>query len=348
MMGATGLLNMLPGIGMLNPQQLLNTAMLAGGLANLLTQFPQFLSQAITGLFGGSAQIMADKGILNPPRFDPGENDAPAELGLGGGEEGLPRVAETLPPITIGVNHSDPTSNRVMRDSLKNAYRVGYRTYGVELPVEYQAGLDAFRSTYGETGNLQQAKDSFWEAQLKYFHNNPTKYRNDWSPDLVRSMDVYGLRSSDENGYLDNMLGRVAVAHDLGMNVRAIDAPHVVWQNSIDSLVPIQQQATAAGGWTPSLSPNLQNLANQRNPHIASNLQPGMVAELGAWHVSGGSQSVGAISGGRGLPVISFMAFSGSNATVPMPPTHGGAPNFNRAPSVGGLVEAIGRTGPLP
>jgi hypothetical protein len=108
MMGATGLLNMLPGIGMLNPQQLLNTAMLAGGLANLLTQFPQFLSQAITGLYQGILGMGGAlfQAIVNP--FDRGGDgvQASAENGISAaGTDGL-----TISATQGGVAGSTPST----------------------------------------------------------------------------------------------------------------------------------------------------------------------------------------------------------------------------------------------
>lgn len=224
----------------------------------------------------------------------------------------LPLHPSRLPTVTIGVSHADPVSNKVVSGSLRILSKIGYNTYGVELPLENQAGINAFVSVYDKTKNITQAKEAYWQGQLNYWHANPEKYGRDWDPSTVRGMDLTGLKSSDQSGYQDSLLERMAIARDLGMNIEAIDAPHQKVAEAEENInnSGIQQQIDEQGV-TSSAVDSLKQLAisDDRNSYLAGNLKPGMVAEVGALHTDG-PKPVNNLAAISGKQTISFDSYS--------------------------------------
>lgn len=253
----------------------------------------------------------------------------------------LPLPVSQLPPVTIGVGHVDPVSSKVVSGSLINLYKVGYRTYGVEMAAEEQVGINAFVSIYDKTGSLSQAKEGFWQTMLNYWHNNPGKYGADWTPEQVKGITLEGLKMSDASGNYESLFGRMAQAHDLGMDIKAIDAPQTVRLETEKKLEPIQQQINEQGVITSSTIDSLKQVGNDRNSYIAANLRPGMVAEVGALHTDGPG-SVNAVSAAAGKPTISFDAYNPSITPTANDSASGGAV-LNKPPSVGTMIDTLNK-----
>lgn len=250
----------------------------------------------------------------------------------------LPLSASNLPPVTIGVGHLNPVSNKVVTGSLKNLSKIGYSTYGVEMPIENQAGINSFVSIYDKTGNLAKAKEGFWQTMLDYWHTNPEKYGSDWAPETVRAMDLDGLKSSDASGNYESLFGRMVTARAAGMTVEAIDAPQTVVLDSEKKVLNAQQQLNDQGVTSTTIG-TLKQIGNDRNGYLAGNLRPGMVAEIGALHTDGPG-SVNALSASSGKPTISFDAYNPITTPTANDSSYGGA-NLNKAPSVDTMIKTL-------
>lgn len=253
----------------------------------------------------------------------------------------LPLPVSQLPPVTIGVGHVDPVSNKVVSGSFGNMYKLGYRIYGVEMAAEEQMGINAFTSIYDKTGSLAQAKEGFWQTMLDYWHKNPEKYGKDWTPEQVRGITLDGLKMSDQEGNYESLFGRMAEARDTGMSIEAIDAPQAVRGETQEKLIPIQQQLDEAGGVTPSIIDSLKEVGNDRNSYIAANLKPGMVAELGSMHTDGPG-SVNALAAASGKPTISFDAYNPVKTPTANDSAFGGTV-LNKPPSVNTMIDTLNK-----
>jgi hypothetical protein len=197
--------------------------------------------------------------------------------------------------------------------------------YGVEIPRDLQPAVDAFLENYRQTRSLDVAKKAFWTKAQEIYLANPVSH-GVTNPQNVKQMGLEKFLNG--NGYMDPLFQRIAHASDLGMTVKAIDAPMATILPHADAVEAATSDAAVKG------------IVGHRNGMMAGALRPGMVAEVGAFH-TGGAGSIENLSTRAGLPAVSFDVY-GSKFNKALDFERAGVPVLNKAPGWGFLKGLIG------
>jgi hypothetical protein len=218
--------------------------------------------------------------------------------------------------------------------SITKLSKMGYTSYGVEMPSDLQPALDVFVQKYKETRNIKLARAAFWEKATEIYLANPTSV-GATNPENVRELGLEKFLNSKDDGspgFMNPLFDRIALATDKGLATYAIDAP-------MSTIIPHGEQlySMAQAGSTDS---QIRQFVSSRNGAIASNLRPGMIAEVGAFH-TGGVGSIEALSAANGLPAVSFDVY-GSRLNNALSFESAGVPVLNSSPGAGFLKGLIG------
>lgn len=271
----------------------------------------------------------------------------------------LPVPASSLPTVTIGVHHTDPTSAKVVTKTLSNLSKIGYNTYGLEMPTAYQPALNAMATTLNSGKGASAAKNAFWESLFGLAKSEaggnigiPTS--------MLETMTLKNFKQNVSYEHMSGLLDRATYAHSLGMTLKAVDGSQTATQLSVEKAQALQiKYAELLSNPNLTLAQRAELVAARnaalkealvpRNQVIAKNLTPGMVMEVGAYHTDG-SGSINSIASGMGKPVISFDAYNAKNTGGLMDIPASGAV-LQKAPSTPTLINAINSTpstsGPL-